>query len=351
MADRIARVPRRARQTYRSGFRPVVCSFLVLALASCGSSENRADPSVSSTVTVPSSTSAGPSTVDVSIPSATEVGPAGNVVNTWVGPSVDITKLPIGTDKVSLTGPAVGGLFACDAGFAGGGGAHAAGPWIDEAAGTWNLSAKVSVRGEVSWPMATYSEVIEGTSRVISSNGLPVDEITGEFPIAPDDPAYAYDRNPNRIAGNEVEVVLPLNPAVAPTATCLGKGGVGVLKNGVSLFAPIDERNRDAAAYETQDECDGHPQQTSVYHYHEIPSCIRDASVGSSTVVGFAFDGFPIVVERDGNGNLPTNADLDECHGRISRIELDGAVVETYHYSATFEFPYFIGCFKGVPVA
>ncbi|MGA0839419.1 MAG: hypothetical protein ACO3P1_05915, partial [Pseudomonadales bacterium] len=42
-------------------------------------------------------------------------------------------------------------------------------------------------------------------------------EITGEFPIAPDDPAYAYDRNPNRIAGNEVEVVLPLNPAVAPT--------------------------------------------------------------------------------------------------------------------------------------
>jgi hypothetical protein len=305
---------------------------------------------VSSPTSGPSSTSAGPTAVDGSIPPATEVGPEENVVNTWISPPIDITKLPIGTDKVSTTGPAVGGLFACDAGFAGGGGAHAAGPWIDEAAGTWNLSAKVSVRGEVSWPMATYSEVVDGTNRVISSNGLPVDEITGEFPIASDDPAYAYDRNPNRIAGNEVEVVLPLNPAVAPTATCLGKGGVGVLKNGVSLFAPIDERNRDAAAYETQDKCDGHPQQTSVYHYHEIPSCIRNAAEGSSTVVGFAFDGFPIVVERDGNGDLPTNADLDECHGRISKIELDGALVETYHYSATFEFPYFIGCFKGVPV-
>ena len=196
------------------------------------------------------------------------------IVNTWVGKPADTTKLPIGTSKVSLSGPAVGGLYACDAGNARGDGAFAVGPWIDEAAGTWNLSKKVSVQGAVSWPMANYSETIEGTTRRITSNGLPVGEVTGTFPIASNDPAYSYDRNPNRIAANDVTVSLPATPRVAAAPKCLGKGRVGVLKNGVSMFASLDEPNRDAVAYETQDECDGHPQQTSVYHYHDVPSCI-----------------------------------------------------------------------------
>jgi hypothetical protein len=89
----------------------------------------------------------------------------------------------------------------------------------------------------------------------------------------------------------------------------------------------------------------------STYHYHDVPSCLRESTVGPSTVVGFARDGFPIVVERDAAGDLPTNADLDECHGRTSAIELDGEIVEMYHYSATYEFPYFIGCYRGRPVA
>jgi hypothetical protein len=84
-----------------------------------------------------------------------------------------------------------------------------------------------------------------------------------------------------------------------------------------------------------------------LYHYHNVPNCLRDKATGPSTVVGFAYDGFPIVVERDAAGTLPTNADLDECHGRTSPIFLDGEVIEMYHYSATLEFPYFIGCFKG----
>ena len=100
------------------------------------------------------------------------------------------------------------------------------------------------------------------------------------------------------------------------------------MRNGVVAFAPLDELNRDAVAYETQDECDGHPQQSGVYHYHDVPSCIVDASEGASTVVGFAYDGYPIVVERNAAGELPTNADLDECHGRTSPIMLDGDVVD-----------------------
>ena len=123
-----------------------------------------------------------------------------------------------------------------------------------------------------------------------------------------------------------------------------------LFRSGVVVFASLDQLNRDAVAYETQDQCHGHPQEIGVYHYHDIPSCILEASTGPSTVVGFAADGFPIVVERDASGALPTNADLDVCHGRTSPVLLDGAVVDTYHYSATHEFPYFIGCYHGTSV-
>jgi hypothetical protein len=242
---------------------------------------------------------------------------------------------------------AAGTLFVCDSGNPNGGGAFAVGPWINEAAGTWDSTTKVRVLGEVSWPSASYSEKIEGTQRVIVANGLPTESKTGTFPIASTDPAFSYDRNPNSISPSAISISLTMSPQASATPACLPKGAIGVVKNGVALFAPIDERNRDAVAYETQDLCDGHPQQSGTYHYHDIPSCIRDAAKGSSTVIGFAFDGFPIVIERDAAGNLPTNNDLDECHGRTSPIELDGSVVSMYHYSATREFPYFMGCYRG----
>jgi len=159
-------------------------------------------------------------------------------------------------------------------GLPNGGGAQVAGPWIDEAAGT-------------------------------------VGHVTGTFPIAANDPAYQYDRNPNRIGQFDVAYELPVTPTVAGAPGCLPPAAIAILRNGVVVFAPLDERNRNAVAYET------------------------------------VLDGYPIVVERDADGDLPTNADLDECHGRTSAVLLDGEIVETYHYSATHEFPYFIGCFHG----
>jgi hypothetical protein len=320
---------------------PLTIGLACWALAACTNS------SAAGTTIAPTAAS----TTAASAAAATTVAATtvtdGTIVNTWVGPSADLTALPIGTTHVSTTATAVGGLFVCDAGNPNGGGAFVAGPWIDESAGTWDLTQKVSVQGAVSWPMAEYTETVEGDQRVIASNGLPVGSVTGTFPVAADDPAFAYDRNPNTIGETALSVSLPVEPTVAGSPACLGKGIIGVLRNGVALFAPVDELNRDAVAYETQDQCDGHPQQTSTYHYHDIPSCVRDASTGASTVVGFAYDGYPIVIERDAAGNLPTNADLDECHGRTSPILLDGEVVTMYHYSATYEFPYFIGCFHG----
>lgn len=315
----------------------LLCLALSLGATACGSSGS--DDAQRATTTAERTTTTTGGTTST-------VKGASSVENTWTGSPVDRTKLPIGTSHVSTDGPAVGDLFSCDAGNANGGGAFAVGPWIDETAGTWDATEKLSVQGEVSWPMAEYFESSNGTTRTIAGNGLPVDEVTGTFPIAADDPAYSYDRNPNSIAASDISKTLPVSPKATATPTCLGKGAIGVLRNGVVLYAPVDERNRDAVAYETQDACDGHPQQGSTYHYHAVPSCILDASEGPSTVVGFAYDGFPIVVERDADGELPTNADLDECHGRTSPIVLDGEVTTMYHYSATYEFPYSLGCFR-----
>lgn len=319
-----------------------------LLLVACGGSSSTTAPRA-----VPSTTSRFATTTPVvtasstAASSTTAAAVAADIVNQWVGPAVDLTALPLGDSRVSTTTAAAGGLYACRAGNPNGGGAFKAGPWIDEAAKTWNKSLKVSVQGRVDWPMAKYSETVANGIRAIASSGLPVGYVTGTFPIAASDPAFAYDRNQNTITQHDTAYTLPVTPAPASSPGCLSGGAVAILRNGVVAFAPLDQLNRDAVAWETQDECDGHPQEVGVYHYHDIPSCLLTASTGSSTVVGFAIDGYPIVVERDPSGALPSNADLDECHGRTSPVLLDGQVLTTYHYSATHEFPYFIGCFHG----
>ncbi len=249
-------------------------------------------------------------------------------------------------DKVSTTAAAVGGLWTWQAGNPNAGGAAAHGPWLNISTATWDSTTKLAVQGEVTWESAKYTETVSDGTRVLTSNNLPVDGKTGTFPIASDDPSYAYDRNPGTIQQELITFTLPETGTVAATPSCLAFGSIGMLKNGVSVFSSLDGRGQDGVAHESQDSCDGHPAMTT-YHYHNVPSCIRNATSGPSTVVGWAKDGFPIVVERDAAGALPTNADLDECHGRTSPVFLDGEVVTLYHYSATLEFPYFIGCFTG----
>lgn len=308
---------------------------LLLVVAGCGADDT-----------------ASPSTVPASGATSTTVAAAGgSIVNTWSGATVDPKRLPLGDGKVSTTAAATGAIFACSAGNPNGAGAQVAGTWIDVANRTWDMTKKLAVQGSRTWEAANFTEAVKGADRVLTTNGLPVRTITGTFPIATTDPAYAFDKNPNSIKPQTITTLtLPVQPTPASKVSCLGMGAIGIVRNGVFVFASLDERNRDAVAYETQDACDGHPQQSGTYHYHDVPSCLRTLATGASVVVGFANDGYPIVIERDAAGNLPTNADLDECHGRTSPVDLDGATTTMYHYSATLEFPYFIGCYHGTPV-
>lgn len=298
---------------------------LGLLLAACGSTSTPGSPTSAPTL-APTATTAGSS--------ASTLNPA---------------RLPLGDGKLS-TSPKPGYLYSCQTRFPGGGGAFKDGPWI-HSDGTWDATTKIAVQGSITWPQASYTAALSGASRTLTTNDLPMNFPTGTFPIASSDPAAQYDRNPNHIAAQSLRYTLPAQPTAAQSATCLSGGVIGVLSDGVVLFDALDGEGRDAVAHELQDQCNGHPDQSSTYHYHDISSCLLKQATGSSTLVGYALDGFGIYVERDAQGNLLTDASLDACHGRTSLVQWDGKQVMMYHYDATLEFPYTLGCYMGTPVA
>src|SRR5262245_63795444 len=63
---------------------------------------------------------------------------------------LDLRRLPLGDGKIS-TEPKAGWIWACRIDPQAGG-AFRAGPWIDQAAGTWDQTRKVAVGGAVTWP-------------------------------------------------------------------------------------------------------------------------------------------------------------------------------------------------------
>jgi hypothetical protein len=256
---------------------------------------------------------------------------------------VDLTKLPLGDGKIS-TEPRTGFVWACRV-DPNGGGAFRNGPWI-KADGTFDFTQKAVVPGDVHWP-SRYAMRVEGANRIFSLNDLP-SHGTGTFPIPPDSAAYQYDRNPNAIASQNFDVVLPAEPATAAAPSC-APGAVGILLSGAVLFNALDAPGRDAVAHETQDKCQGHPQQGGVYHYHWITTCLDDKREvdGHSALLGYALDGFGIYGRFGEGGKLVSSTDLDACHGHTHAITWNGKRVVMYHYHATWDFPYTIGCLRG----
>jgi hypothetical protein len=259
---------------------------------------------------------------------------------------IDPTRIPSGDGKISSSTPAVGYVYSCSTTFGGVGGATVAGPWIN-ADGTWNATTKLAVQGSVLWPAAAFSVNVASATRTITTNDLP-DHATGTFPIATSDPAYAYDQNPGSIGTNTLTYSVPQTPAVNATPTCLGQGPIGIMLTGAALFNALDGEGRDAVEHELQDSCHGHPAGT-LYHYHDVTTCIADPGTGHSNLLGYARDGFGIYGNRGENGQALTNADLDACHGHTHAILWDGVTVTMYHYHATKEYPYTVGCYRGTP--
>ncbi|MCA9347355.1 YHYH protein [Candidatus Saccharibacteria bacterium] len=256
--------------------------------------------------------------------------------------SIDPTKIPLGDGKTSNTAK-IGFVMSCQNRF-NGGGASKSGDWLG--AETWDSVNKPHVEGNVKWSDAKISISISGSQRNITTNDFPNNHGTGIFPILRTDPAYQYDTNPNTIKSQNVVVSLPKDPTFSNNPTCVPMGAIGYMTNGVELYNALDDQGRDAAAHEIQDNCDGHPQMQGAYHYHNLSTCL-DQGESNSTLIGYALDGFGIFIEKNSGGELLTNNDLDECHGRTSEISWDGEIVNMYHYVMTTEYPYSIGCFRG----
>lgn len=238
-------------------------------------------------------------------------------------------------------------VMSCKTDFSNGRGAIARGEWLGST--TWDATRKIAVRGEVWWSDARFEVQLQPYRRLLSGNALPTDHPTGVFPVARDDPARRIDPNPNGIQAMDIAVYLPRDPRPADRPTCLPMGMIGVMTNGVALFNALDTMGNDAFAHEVQDRCGGHPDRTGHYHYHANPACLTGGR-DKARLVGYALDGFGIYTAYDKDGRELTNADLDECHGRVGRVIWDGRDVEMYHYVLTREYPYTLGCFRGTPV-
>ncbi len=261
------------------------------------------------------------------------------------GNALDLTRLPLGDGKLSAA-PQRGYVYRCPQPISNLG-AFKQGPWI-RSDGTFDFTAKAVVDGSVTHT-SVLNQTLETAALSLTGNGLP-NHPTGTYPIATTDDAYQYDRNPNRIRAQNLEYRLPASPVAAAQPSCLPNGAIGVMLSGAVLYNALDAGGRDALAHETQDACQGHPDPRGAYHYHSLSDCAGDGGSGPSKLLGYALDGFGIYGPRDETGQMLTNADLDACHGRTSEVEWRGRLLKTYHYVATLEYPYTLGCFTGTPV-
>ena len=258
---------------------------------------------------------------------------------------------PLGDGSVS-SGPRAGFVFACQQSFpANGPGASREGPWIKGA--EWDLDEKVKVAGAVDWPNALLTIEVQGERRLVTGNNLP-SHPTGVFPIARDDPAFYYDRNPNPIRAIDLKLDLPRLPEVAAAPSCVPMGIIGIALTGAVVYNALDLRGKDAAAHEMLDACLGHPQGAGQYHYHAPSPCLLDTSGPAgkhSDLVGYALDGFGIYGPYGEAGAKLASKDLDACHGHTHEVAWDGKKTALYHYHFTPDYPYSVGCFAGAPIA
>ena len=69
-------------------------------------------------------------------------------------------------------------------------------------------------------------------------------------------------------------------------------GIIAMAKSGIPYFNPYTALGTNAVTNEIFDDCEGHPDPQSTYHYHQMPSCIYEG--GNNELMGVALDGYPI---------------------------------------------------------
>ena len=136
----------------------------------------------------------------------------------------------------------------------------------------------------------------------------------------------------------------PMANAGTPVQTPLGP--IAVWTNGVVTFNARDARSylnqdvwhQNAVFVEASsfDSCLGHPAPGGVYHHHQNPRCLYEATPGQpSPILGYAFDGFPIygpygMLQGGGIGRIRSSYRLRAIDMRSSLP--DGTVLPRSQY-------------------
>lgn len=304
----------------------------LLLLAACGGSVSTG-PTTTGTSGSPSGATQDLSAYYVSFPICTD------------GAGPDCSTLRLGDPELTTMAPARGKLYSCVAGNPSAPGSiRSKITWIDFTANTFNLLRKPFLpAGSFAAPGGTATITETATTRLIAVNNLPKDGKVGDWPMTRYAALTAIDPNPGTPAARNYSFELPLTPAAGLSPACVGMGAIGATLNGVVLYNAIDARGNDAVAHEIVDAFGGHPAMSD-YHYHFVPDRLDTPRLadGHSGIIGYIRDGFPLYGYRGTGGVELRNTDLDECHGHSH-----GAL--GYHYHATIEYPYTIGCYRGTP--
>ena len=130
----------------------------------------------------------------------------------------------------------------------------------------------------------------------------------------------------------------------------LTHGDIGFTFNGLPLYAAIDDQGLNPIVLECGDLFGTHPSPGD-YHGHFINPALHDFVIDyKKVVIGFAFDGYPIVRNYLIDGRPIQSSDLNLNHGVEASISftLNGTTLTyDFYYVATLDFPYTIASYRG----
>jgi hypothetical protein len=190
---------------------------------------------------------------------------------------------------------------------------------------------------------------LEGNYVVIKSNGLPdhkspyYKNTQWASTLYVADTRTGFIANPNTISSFNFTFKIPLNPAETANHRTLGAATIGVAINGVPIFNQYQAQGNlltpGKDEYVSFDLYNGHPTPMSEYHYHVEPTYLTTTK-GSSALVGFLLDGFPLYGPVE-NGKTLVSSNLDAYHGHFGpTADYPNGI---YHYHITADAPYING--------
>ncbi|MDG4668823.1 YHYH protein [Mycobacterium sp. 236(2023)] len=204
--------------------------------------------------------------------------------------------------------------------------------------------------GLPSTPMGRFGSVQPGTAAYPNYTAAP-----GGTNTTPGTPGFGQ-QYPNAaaigISAYNLDIKVPLAPKYLTTPQPIQYLITGVTLTGTVWHAEIANANATAwynpISILPLDQCYGHPYSQQ-YHLHAYSwKCLPNGTTGPSPLLGYALDGFGIYGPRGADGKEITNAQLDECHGMTSPVMWNGKIQNIYHYVLNSEYPYSVGCFRGV---